>query len=186
MPASIRSVAFLAWVSEHGCVKVGKAVNHDEQWIGIYRGTIEPLYRFVARRTGGAVQLTEDVVQETYLRGIDRFGEAKAPREPLAWLQTVARNLLVSHFRRVAPASVDPVALDALLERGAAGDAETIRSVQAGLARLGDGKARLLEAFHLDGKDVRTIAAEWGISERAVEGRLRRARLALRKELSHE
>jgi RNA polymerase sigma factor (sigma-70 family) len=161
-------------------------VETEATWIEIYRNTIEPLYRFVSRRAGGAVQLTEDVVQESYLRGIDRFGERKAPREPLAWLQTVARNVLVSHFRRVAPASLDPVALDALLERGATGEPEKIRSVHAGLARLSDGPARLLEAFHLDGKDVRTIAAEWGISERAVEGRLRRARLALRKELSHE
>ncbi len=42
----------------------------------------------------------------------------------------------------------------------------------------------MLEDFHLEGKDVRTIARDHGLSERAVEGRLRRARKALAKRLS--
>ncbi|MCZ6745105.1 MAG: sigma factor-like helix-turn-helix DNA-binding protein, partial [Alphaproteobacteria bacterium] len=41
----------------------------------------------------------------------------------------------------------------------------------------------LLEAFHFEGKSVAEIAAEHGVSERAVEGRLRRARAKLRKKL---
>ena len=48
-----------------------------------------------------------------------------------------------------------------------------------GLARLSRRRGELLEAFYLEGKKTTTIALEFGISERAVEGRLRRARQAL-------
>ena len=51
------------------------------------------------------------------------------------------------------------------------------------LGKLRREQAGLIEAFHLEGKRVREIAAEWGLSERAVEGRLRRARQALQDQL---
>ena len=45
------------------------------------------------------------------------------------------------------------------------------------------GQSALLEAFYFDGKSTREIAGEFGLSERAVEGRLRRARQNLEKRL---
>ena len=45
------------------------------------------------------------------------------------------------------------------------------------------GQAQILEAYHFEGLKVAEIAAERKISERAVEGRLRRARLKLRQQL---
>jgi RNA polymerase sigma factor (sigma-70 family) len=41
-------------------------------------------------------------------------------------------------------------------------------------------KAQVIEAFYYDGLDVKEIAKKMNISERAVEGQLRRARQALR------
>jgi DNA-directed RNA polymerase specialized sigma24 family protein len=41
----------------------------------------------------------------------------------------------------------------------------------------------LLEAFHFERQHVADIAAEHGLSERAVEGRLRRARQRLRHQI---
>ena len=52
-----------------------------------------------------------------------------------------------------------------------------------GLARVSPQHARVLEAFYLDERPVRAIAEDLGISERAIEGRLRRARQALKKQL---
>ena len=51
------------------------------------------------------------------------------------------------------------------------------------LARLKKNHALLLEAFYFDEKSVREIAQDFGLSERAVEGRLRRARLKLRRQV---
>ena len=61
---------------------------------------------------------------------------------------------------------------------------ETVALIQWGLSRLADRHARLLEAFHFDGQSTRSIAEARGLSERAIEGRLHRARAALRKRLA--
>jgi|GEM_PF-5826941 len=36
-------------------------------------------------------------------------------------------------------------------------------------------------AFYIDDRPVRSITADFGVTEEAIEGRLRRARLALKK-----
>ena len=158
----------------------------DEQTaeiLEIYRETIEPLYRFVARRAGGVRELAEDVTQETYLRAVTHWRKRR-PQEPLAWLQTVARNLLINHYRRRRPEPVAPHCIDTLLTTGQTDGVDTQTLVCWGLAQLRRRHAQLLEAFYLEGKATRVIAAELSLSERAVEGRLRRARAALRKQLT--
>jgi DNA-directed RNA polymerase specialized sigma24 family protein len=55
--------------------------------------------------------------------------------------------------------------------------------VNWGLARLRRAHAELLEDFYFAGKSVRDIARERSMSERAVEGRLRRAREKLKKRI---
>jgi DNA-directed RNA polymerase specialized sigma24 family protein len=51
------------------------------------------------------------------------------------------------------------------------------------LARLRRAHAELLEDFYFAGKSVRDIARERSMSERAVQGRLRRAREKLKKRI---
>ena len=60
------------------------------------------------------------------------------------------------------------------------------RRCKRALDRLPAAQARLLEAFHFDRKPVAEIAASSGLSERAIEGRLRRARVRLRGLVEHE
>jgi RNA polymerase sigma factor (sigma-70 family) len=65
----------------------------------------------------------------------------------------------------------------------AAPSAEIAAVVCHALARLPAAQALLLEAFHFEDRGVSQIAERFGLSERAVEGRLRRARQRLRREL---
>jgi DNA-directed RNA polymerase specialized sigma24 family protein len=55
--------------------------------------------------------------------------------------------------------------------------------VSWGLARLRRRHAEVLEAFYFDGRSVREIARDRGSSERAIEGRLRRARAKLKAQI---
>jgi DNA-directed RNA polymerase specialized sigma24 family protein len=55
--------------------------------------------------------------------------------------------------------------------------------VSWGLAQLRRSHAEVLEAFYFDGQSVREIAQDRSTSERAVEGRLRRARAKLKRKL---
>ena len=145
------------------------------------------LYAYVSRTSYGDRTLAEDVTQETWLRAVREWRRKGPPDRPLAWLITVARNLLASYYRRKRPAQLDAVSaadvLAAFEDGRAAGSAEIAAVVCHALARLPAAEAQLLEAFHFEDRRVAQIAEVSGLSERAVEGRLRRARQRLRREL---
>ncbi|UCG33584.1 MAG: sigma-70 family RNA polymerase sigma factor [Phycisphaerales bacterium] len=162
-------------------MKDDEANRFSDELIVTYRETVNELYEFVSRRSGGSRELAEDVTQETYLRATTAWPSSGLPDCPLAWLRTVARNLLLNHYRRRRPVSIEAADLDTVLGSAPSDGTEAARLVCWGLARLKAREARLLEAFYIDERPVRSIAADFGVTERAIEGRLRRARLALKK-----
>lgn len=152
----------------------------------IYRETIDDLYRFVARRCDRDRDLAEDVTQETWLRAVRTWQAEGVPDRPLAWLTTVARNLLSNHYRRRPAETLD----DSVAESVAAEEPEDreprLSLMERALRRLPIPQLRLLEAFHFRRERVAEIAQANGISERAVEGRLRRAREQLRHQIESD
>ena len=153
--------------------------------VEIYRSTVGPLYAYVSRRVGGDASLAEDLVQDTWMRAMADWPRKGIPAEPLAWLFRVARNTLISHFRRARPQLVEPALLDRIeVEPSVAADDPSAASViNWGLTRLRRKHAELLEDFYFAGKTMRDIARERSLSERAVEGRLRRAREKLKQKI---
>ena len=155
--------------------------------VSTYQELVRPLYAYVSRRCGGDRSLAEDVTQEAWLRAVAAWKKSGLPDNPLAWLKTVSKNLLLNYYRRAPMISMDALPNDweerVLGEGIGKENSDHAAAVSWGLARLRPGQARLIEAFHLDGQRVKDIATELGLSERAVEGRLRRARLDLRKKL---
>jgi RNA polymerase sigma-70 factor (ECF subfamily) len=132
---------------------------------------------------GGDRTLAEDIVQDVWLRAVDHWPRRGTPAHPRAWLIRVARNLLVSHFRRRRPTPVDPAELDLNADVCITDKPSAAALVGWGLARMRRSQAALLEAFYFEDKSTREIAEELELSERAVEGRLRRARQNLEKRL---
>lgn len=165
-------------------VKVGLT---DERILAIYRETIVALYGYVSRKCGGERTLAEDVTQETWLRAVREWRRKGVPDQPIAWLTTVARNLIASYYRRNSPAPLGSASPDDLVaphEDGRAAESSDVSTaVGDAMARLPADQAQLLEAFHLEDRRVSQIATSMGVSERAVEGRLRRARQSLRRQL---
>jgi RNA polymerase sigma-70 factor, ECF subfamily len=153
----------------------------------IYAETIDPLYAYVSRKCGGDRELAEDVTQETWLRAVREWRRSGVPRQPIAWLTVVARNLILNHLRgraRTAITAVPPEELLAAVDDDRVSEStEAASLVNEALARLPEEHARLLEAFHFERAKVSQIAHMLGMSERAVEGRLRRARERLRREI---
>jgi RNA polymerase sigma-70 factor (ECF subfamily) len=153
----------------------------------IYRETIDSLYAFASRRCGGRRELAEDVVQEAWLRAVRTWRRTGLPNVPLAWLTTVARNLILNHQRRRECLPLDDVSCAdvlAAVDDNTVSDSGAIATlVNDALMRIPQTEARLLESFHYDRFKMSQLAEAYGVSERAIEGRLRRARERLRKEL---
>ena len=157
-----------------------------DAWSDLLRTHVPGLYAAVARRVGPNRQLSEDLVQETWLRAVASWSQGGLPRDPSAWLRTTAFNLLRDHFKRVRPEALtfDLAATDASDAESESARRERAGAlVQRGLARLPRASAELLAARHLDGKSLAALAEEHRTSERAIEGRLRRARGALGRAL---
>jgi len=158
----------------------------EHRIVAIYRETIAALYGYVSRTCGGDRTLAEDVTQETWLRAVREWRRTGVPDQPIAWLTTVARNILVSYYRQKRAALLESSAEDVLAapdQRAATDSAEMSAAVCNALGRLPADQAQVLEAFHFEDQRMSQIADSMGVSERAVEGRLRRARQRLRREL---
>jgi RNA polymerase sigma factor (sigma-70 family) len=151
--------------------------------------------RYFAVRLGGDPQRVDDLMQQLWLQGRLRAQELRGDNaEP--WLWRIARNLLRAHWRtsqRHAGRLADPALARVLAERfdneELPLDVLTRREVQdhvlLALTALPAGEQELLIGFYFEGRSQHELAAGLGISERAVEGRLYRARLALRDTLAH-
>ncbi|GMV22430.1 MAG: hypothetical protein AMXMBFR57_23790 [Acidimicrobiia bacterium] len=162
---------------------VGRTLSEDDL-IRIYRDTLRPLYGFVSRRVGGDAGLAEDLVHDTWMRALDAWPRRGVPDDPTAWLMRVARNTLISHFRRVQPDLIDPALFDVEDDRFSPESPETATVVSWGLSRLRPHHSAILEAFYFEGHTVSELAAARSVSERSIEGKLRRARLRLKQTLS--
>ncbi len=153
----------------------------------IYDDTIVEFYGYVSRRCGGQRELAEDITQEAWFRALRHWRVHGVPTNPLGWLTTVARNLVTSYFRRHQPIPLEEVSaadvLAAVDANAVSESAEAASLVSRALARIPPAEATLLETFHYERMKMSQLAALYGISERAVEGRLRRARERLRREL---
>lgn len=169
------------------------AVTGDEAAFGqLMRRHKEPLFRVLRRMTGDADE-AYDLLQESFVaawRSLRRYD----PERPFAgWMRTIALNKARDWGRRrtvrrviaaVLPGerAVD-VADPAPSPETAAGDAQALASLDAAIAQLPIALRAPLVLTVFDGMSQADAARQLGISEKAVETRVRRARRTLVAEL---
>ena len=138
---------------------------------------------YVRWRCGGAADLADDVLQETWLTAARRLAAFDPDRARFAaWVCGVAANVVRNHLRARARRRHRSRPLAAVPEPASADPPPDDRAerVAAALAALPDRCERVLRAKYLDRRTVAEIAAEWGETEKAVESLLARARQAFR------
>jgi RNA polymerase sigma-70 factor (ECF subfamily) len=139
---------------------------------------------FLERRTGSREE-AEDILQDAFVRGVERAGSVRDEDSVVAWFFRVLRNAVVDRHRRRAK---DAKALDEIAGRIAAeGDPELERAICdciAGLVPLLHADyAELIRRVDLGGEAIGALAAERGVSAGSARVRLHRARAALRREV---
>lgn len=140
---------------------------------------------FVERRLGDRAA-AEDLLQEAFVRGIEKGGELQQEESARAWFYRLLRNAIVDRHRRtsVRDRRLDAFATDlARAEADRQGDVE--RAVCACVERLVDTlqpeHARALRRIELDGLSLKDFASEAGITDNNAGVRVFRARQALRR-----
>ena len=144
------------------------------------------IVRFLTQQTGDAAA-AEDIAQDSFValyRNLDRFDPDK-PFE--TWLFTIARNKMRDHFRRRTVLRWLGEETDFDRFEGGEADPETIAGDRGELRRLSDDLARLPEGLRtplllasVEGMPLAEIGTVMGLTEKAVEVRIYRARKVLR------
>ena len=154
------------------------------------------IYRYIAVRVGDA-HLADDLMQQLWLQA-RTSGTSVPPGELEFWLRGIARNLVRTHWRQRArrPASV-PLPhpnlaadlADRLVTEELPPDALERREVRdqllLAMTELPGEQQELIIGHYFQEQSHSALAARLGLSVRAVEGRLYRARQTLREKLRH-
>ena len=157
---------------------VEAAQGESADWI---RDHLDAVYRYARRRL--SVADAEDVVQQAFEALFRAEGEGRRPEDAGAYLLGTARRRIADLFRRRAR-PVEPVPLpagwegyaDAVLPDVALETAELRELVQTTLGLLRASDAALLAERYRRGVATSEIASRLGVTTKAAELRLRRAR----------
>lgn len=140
---------------------------------------------FLERRLGDRA-LAEDILQDAFVRSIDRVGELRDPEAIVPWFYRVLRNAVTDAHRRRATASkaLGELAAELAIQ---APDTEThgavCQCVKELTATLKPEYAEALTRIEIDGIAVKDYAQEAGITSNHAGVRVFRARDALRKQV---
>lgn len=130
----------------------------------------------------------EDIVQEVFLRVVQKQRQLAGLVEPRAWLVRIAWNLALDRRRRIRPAQMDDEFAAALASASLPADqalAETRRMTEVftAIERLPKQERRALVLSAMDELSTAEIATILGKTESGVRALLFRARIRLRQRL---
>lgn len=140
---------------------------------------------FLERRVGSRA-LAEDILQEAFVRGMDRM-KADDEQSAVAWFYRTLRNAAIDYHRRHKTASKALESFVAESPDKLDPDAEMRNNVCQCVSQLADTLkpeyAAALKRIDLDGVPVKDYAVEIGISSNNAAVRVFRAREALRTQV---
>jgi RNA polymerase sigma factor (sigma-70 family) len=142
---------------------------------------------FLERRVGSRDE-AEDILQEAFVRSLDRAPSLRNSASATAWFYRVLRNAMTDHFRRQGSRdrAIDRYAAET--ESAETSDSELEAVVCACvlnlLETLKPEYGTAIRRVDLDGASVRSYAKEAGITPSNAGVRLHRAREALRRQLA--
>jgi RNA polymerase sigma-70 factor (ECF subfamily) len=142
---------------------------------------------FLQRRVGDRA-LAEDILQEAFVRGLNKLDTLEQDESSTAWFYRILRNSVIDHHRRRASADRRLEAFAKELDQHAEPEVEMKSAVCQCVGELaGTLKPEYAEALRrveIDGMAVKDYATEAGISSNNAAVRVFRAREALRRQVT--
>ena len=141
---------------------------------------------FLERRVGSRDE-AEDILQDAFVRSLERAPPMEDTPSAITWFYRVLRNALTDHYRRQDSRGRATDRLAAETESSTEADTEleavVCACVMGLLETLKPEYGTALRRVELEGASVRSYAEEAGITPGNAGVRLHRAREALRKQL---
>ena len=172
-------------------VLLARAADGDHAAFHRFYLDTEPfLRRYVSARVGASE--VDDVMADTYLRAYraaDRFRDEGRPA--IAWLVTIARNLLASHHRTNArraargPINTGDARLTGDVDAELMDRSDDARLLEA-LAELKPRQRRILELRFVDDRSVADCARELELTDQGVRALTYRALQTMRARLGDD
>ncbi len=166
------------------------AAHEEEAFREFHALYFDRLYRFLLVVAHGQVHEAQEALQETLLRVARHARPFDQEVAFWCWLQVVARNAARDGGRRQGRyrALLERLAFRRPLEAavsnpGEGADARLQTLLTESLAELPPEERRLVEDKYLDGVTTKALSSDTGLTEKAVESRLRRLRSRLRERL---
>ena len=162
-----------------------------------FHGYFDRLYRFALIRMNRDADATEDIVQKTLCKAVEKIAQYRGEAALFTWLCRICRNTIVDSVRsgdrqrpevipfeeneevRLALESISALEMDDP-ERQLVGQ-QVSRLVRVVLDYLPRRYGQVLEWKYIEGRSVKEIANLMGVAPKAAESTLTRARDAFRE-----
>jgi RNA polymerase sigma factor (sigma-70 family) len=159
----------------------------ERQYRLLYERNYAPITAYVRRRVRRADGSDADIVAEVFVVAWRRFLEVPEQTKELPWLYGVARNLVANHFRSVQRSSAltdrliveERVSVDS-----SSGSSELELRVRRAVDQLSDLDREIFRLIHWEGLSHEEVGLSVGITAKAVERRVARARKKVRDYLA--
>jgi len=180
---------------------VRRLLAGEERAFGEFFDKYSPvLYRFARSRMARDADRTEEIVQSTMCKAITKLDTYRGEAALFTWLCTFCRHEISAFYKRMKrqPATVElaedsveiRAALESLWAVAGQGPEESVRRkevtrlVHLTLDRLPGHYSEALEWKYVDGLSVQEISVRLGLTPKAAESILTRARVAFREAFS--
>lgn len=140
-----------------------------------------PLYNFYSRLTGDRT-LSDDLVQEVFLR-ILRYRQSYQPGTPFrAWIYQIARNARVDHYRKTPKhITFEPEMMPAVIPKDSAQQSQETALLHRALMQMPEEKREILILSRFQELKYEEIARLLGCELGTVKTRIHRAIQELRQ-----
>ena len=161
------------------------ARGDSEAFDRLYAGYAERVRRYLLVLSGGREERTHEAFQDAMIRVARHLPELPTEAALWRWLARAARSALIDRVRRGLTRRAAHAVLREIRARRmqAAPDPILYRELERALGRLEPVARQLVEAHYLKGESQQVLAERWGLTRKAVESRLLRARRTLREDM---
>lgn len=153
----------------------GQLVENHREFLG-----------FLERRLGDRA-LAEDILQDAFVRSIEKGGDVRDESSAVAWFYRLLRNAVIDHHRRTGARNRALEAMAREMEDAVAPPPELRGAICECIARVASSLKpeyeQAIRRVEVDGVAVQEFADETGITANNAAVRLFRARDALRKQV---